>query len=115
MSARENRGKRHLVLTVDSYRLTSAYEEKITLCPLNSGNTIPLAQKRGTHSMMPMRDYPFTERLARGRYYTVVEVAVDSGIPDILDFVVSADYFHLAVVIFIAAPYSCAKQEQPVL
>jgi hypothetical protein len=42
--------------------------------------------------MMPMRDYPFTERLARGRYYTVVEVAVDSGIPDILDFVVSADY-----------------------
>ena len=60
--------------------------------PLNSGNTIPFAQKRGTHSMMPMRDYPFTERLARGRYYTVVEVAVDSGIPDILDFVVSADY-----------------------
>ena len=47
MSARENRGEKHLVLTLDSYRLTVAYENKITLCPLNSGNTIPFAHKRG--------------------------------------------------------------------
>jgi hypothetical protein len=56
MSARENREKRHLVLTVDSYRLTTAYERKITLSALNSGNTIPFAHKRGTHSLMLMRD-----------------------------------------------------------
>jgi hypothetical protein len=79
------------VLTVDSYRLAVAYEKTITLCPLNSGNTIPFAHKRGTNSLMPLSDYPFTERLARGPYYTVVELAVDAGIPDILDFVVSAD------------------------
>jgi len=92
MSARENRGKRHLVLTVDSFALTTAYEKKITLCPLNSGNTIPFAQKRSANSLMPMCDYPFTERLARGPYYTVVEVAVDVAVPDILKFVVKADY-----------------------
>jgi hypothetical protein len=66
MSARENLGKRHLVLTIDSCRLIAAYEDKITLCPLNSGNTIPFARKRGTRSLMPMGDYPFAERLARG-------------------------------------------------
>jgi hypothetical protein len=39
-----------------------------------------------------MSEYPFLERLARGPYYTVVELAVETGVPDILDFVVSADY-----------------------
>jgi hypothetical protein len=92
MSARENRGKKHLVLTIDSYRLAMAYEQAITLCPMNSGNTIPFAQKRGKNSLMRMREYPFRERLARGPYYTVVELAVEAGIPEILDFVVSADY-----------------------
>lgn len=95
MSARQNRGKRHLVLTVDSYRPTTTYEEKITLCALNSGNTIPFAQKRGTHSLIPMRDYPFTERLAHGPYYTIVEVAVDVAVPDILNFVTSGDYMRM--------------------
>ena len=92
ISARENRAKKHLVLTVDSYRLAAAYEKTITLCPLNSGNTIPFAQKRGRNSLMRMNEYPFVERLARGPYYTVVELAVETGVPDILDFVVSADF-----------------------
>jgi len=39
-----------------------------------------------------MSEYPFVERLARGPYYTVVELAVDTGVPDIVDFVISADY-----------------------
>ena len=92
ISARENRGKNHLVLTVDSYRLAAVYEMTITLCPLNSGNTIPFAQRRSKNSLMRMSEYPFLERLARGPYYTVVELAVETGVPDILDFVVSADY-----------------------
>jgi hypothetical protein len=92
ISARGNRGKKHLVLTVDSYRLAAAYANTITFCPLNSGNTIPFAQERGKNSLMRMSEYPFLERLARGPYYTVVELAVEAGVPDILDFVVSADY-----------------------
>lgn len=92
ISARGNRGKNHLVLTVDSYRLAAAYENAITLCPMNSGNTIPFAQRRSKNSLMRMSEYPFRERLARGPYYTVVELAVETGVPDILDFVVSADY-----------------------
>jgi hypothetical protein len=92
ISARENRGKKHLVLTVDCYPLAVAYEKTITLCPLNSGNTIPFAHKRGMNSFMQMSEYPFRERLSRGPYYTVVELTVDTGVPDILDFVVSEAY-----------------------
>jgi hypothetical protein len=104
MAARENRGKKHLVLTVDSYRLALAYEKQITLCALNSGNTIPFAHKRGTNSLMRMSNYPFVERLARGPYYTVVELAVDTGVPDIVDFVVSVDYmtFERGVIEYIS-------------
>lgn len=96
ISARHNRGRKHLVLTLDSYRLAAAYEKTITLCPLNSGNTIPFAQRRGTESLMRMSEYPFQERLARGAYYTVVELAVETGVPDILDFAVSVDYMTCA-------------------
>jgi hypothetical protein len=92
ISARGNRGKNHLVLTVDSYRLAAAYEDAITLCPLNSGNTIPFAQERGKYSLRRMSEYPFLERLTRGPYYTVVELAVEIGVPDIIDFMISADY-----------------------
>jgi hypothetical protein len=92
MAARLNRGNKHLVLTIDSYRLVKSYEHKITLCAMNSGNTVPFPQKRGKLSFMKMSDYPFEARRARGPYYTVVELAVDADIPDILNYVTSVDY-----------------------
>lgn len=92
MAARENRGKRQLVLTVDTYRLLSAYKKSVTLCAMNSGNTIPFAKKRGRKSLMPMTEYPFHERLRRGRHSTVAEIAVEGGVPDITDFTVSVDF-----------------------
>lgn len=92
MSARENRGKKHLVLTLDSLRLAAAYENQITLCAMNSGNTNPFPQKRGKGSFMKMNEYPFAAQRKRGPYYTVAELAVDAKIPKILDFVVAANY-----------------------
>ena len=91
MAAKGNRGKRHLVLTVDSYRLVTAYERQIALCAMNSGNTNPFTHKRGRNSFMRMSEYPFRARLKRGTYYTVVELTVDRDIPDILDFVLTAN------------------------
>ena len=92
MAARMNRGRTHLVLTIDAYRFIRAYENKITLCPINSGNTIPFAQKRGKETFMRMRDYPFAARRGRGAYSTVVELTVDQDVPDILDFLIAVDY-----------------------
>jgi len=92
MGARGNRGKQHLVLTIDTRRFAAAYEREITLCAMNSGNTVPFAQKRGKESFMKMNDYPFEARRKRGAYWAVAEVAVNSDIPDVLDFVLSANY-----------------------
>ena len=92
MAARGNRGKTHLVLTLDSYRLVKSYEQQIALCAMNSGNTNPFPQRRGKSSFMRMSQYPFGARRKRGFYYTVVELAVDRDIPDILIFVLTADY-----------------------
>lgn len=92
MYARENRGKKHLVLTIDSCRFAAAYEKQIKLCPMNSGNTIPFSHKRGKNSFMKLNEYPFQQRRARGACHTVAELAVDTDIPDILDFVTSVDY-----------------------
>ena len=58
---------------------------------MNSGNTNPFPQGRGKGSFMRMSQYPFAARRKRGVYYTVVELAVDRDIPDILDFLLSAE------------------------
>jgi len=96
MSARENRGKKHLVLTVDARSFLSVYQENVTLCAMNSGNTIPFAHERGRDSFMKMSEYPFQSRRNRGTYYTVVEVALDTDIPDIVDFPMSANHMTAA-------------------
>jgi len=83
MSAREYRGKTHTVLTVDTEALVRYYENKITLCPLNSGNTSPYAHPRGLDSFHKLSTYPFKERFRKGDYYCVVELAVKDGVPDI--------------------------------
>jgi hypothetical protein len=90
MAAGGNRGKLHLVLILDSYRFVKSYERQITLCAMNSRNTNPFPQRRGKNSFMSMSQYPFAARRKRGVYYTVVELAVDTDIPNILDFVLTA-------------------------
>lgn len=83
MAAREYRGKTHTVLTVRTGSLIRNHESSITLCPLNSGSTSPFAHSRGPHSFMRMSEYPFAERLNRGSYGCVVELAVEDGVLDI--------------------------------
>jgi hypothetical protein len=91
LSARQYRGKPHAVLTLETRPLVNDFEHAVTLSPMNSGNTLPFAHPRGLTTFMRMRDYPFEERLKRGRYYTVVELAVDGGVPNIGDYTTRAD------------------------
>jgi len=37
-----------------------------------------------------MNSYPFEDRLRRGPYYTVVELAVGRGVPNVIDYVIEA-------------------------
>jgi hypothetical protein len=84
-------GDRSTALTVDTLALVTAYRDKITLSAMNTGTTQPMAFPRGPETFLSLNDYPFEERMKRGEYYTVVELAVDGGVPDIKRFVVTVD------------------------
>lgn len=91
LSAREYRGKPHTVLTLDTYSLATSYADHITLSPMNSGNTLPIAHPRGKSTFSRMKDYPFQERIRLGPYYTVVELAVEGGVRDVLKYTIRVD------------------------
>jgi hypothetical protein len=86
MSAREYRGKLHTVLTLDTEILVRDYEHKITLSPLNTGATRPMAFPRGLASFKRLNEYPFEERIDRGSYGCVVELAVLGGVMNIVNY-----------------------------
>jgi hypothetical protein len=91
LSAREYRGKPHVVLTMDTRTLAEEYAQSITLSPMNSGNTLPFAHPRGKTTFSRMQDYPFQERLKRGPHYTVVELAVEGGVSDVVKYAMCVD------------------------
>lgn len=90
MCAREYCARDHLVLELDTLRLATDLRENITLAPMNTGNTRPYAHPRGLSTFSRFEDYPFEERLRRGLYYTVVELAVERGVKNIMDYVLKA-------------------------
>jgi hypothetical protein len=91
LSARQYREKPHTVLILDTRSLAQDYAASITLSPMNSGNTLPIAHPRGPHTFRRMQGYPFQERLKRGPYYTVVELAVEGGVSEIARYIIRVD------------------------
>ncbi|HKM47483.1 MAG TPA: hypothetical protein VJX69_07835 [Terriglobales bacterium] len=75
---------------LDTLLLANDLRESITLAPMNTGNTRPYAHARSLGTFSRMADYPFTQRLHRGLYYTVVELAVEGGVPNVMDYVTQA-------------------------
>jgi hypothetical protein len=91
LSAREYRGKPHTVLTLETLALVIDYQDSVTLSSMNSGNTLPIAHPRGIATFKRLNEYPFRERLKRGSYYAVVELAVEGGVKNIRDYTLSVD------------------------
>jgi hypothetical protein len=91
LGAKAYRNKIHTVLTLETLPLATDYIDSITLSPMNSGNTLPIAHPRGLTTLKRMNDYPFEQRLRLGPYYTVVELAVEGGVPNILDYTIQVD------------------------
>jgi len=91
MCAREYCAETHIVLTLDTLRLATDFQQSITLAPMNTGNTRPFAHRRGLWTFSRMSEYPFEERLRRPLYYTVVELAVEVGVRNIIDYMIQAD------------------------
>lgn len=90
MCAREYCQQTHLVLTLDTLGLARDHARHITLAPMNTGNTMPIAHPRGLTTFYRMENYPYDEREKRGPYYRVVELAVEVGVPNVMDYVLQA-------------------------
>ena len=89
LAARAYRDRIHCVLTVDTTQLLAVYRDRIRLSPINSGSTIYRPQRRGRSTFRRLRDYPFEERRRlRGVKNAIAEMCVDSGVPDVANFVV---------------------------
>lgn len=89
-TARAYEGQRQTLIIVDCGKLLSRHADRVTLCPMNSGATRPMAFPRGRTTFLPISKYPFDEsRRKRGRKGAVVELAVEYSVPDIRDLVIS--------------------------
>lgn len=88
LGARLYRGKRHIVLHVDTAQLMARYGDSVELAPYNTGSMhTPNAPRRGKDVFVAVDDYPYEEwRVKRGRSGdAVVELTVPYGVPDIRD------------------------------
>jgi len=88
LQARAYRSRQHCILTVDTRALVGAYEDRIWLCPINSGATKPMPAPRGSKTFRRIKDYPFEERLTitRSPQKSVAELAIDYSVPNIGDY-----------------------------
>jgi len=86
LGGRAYRDQAHDVLTVDTASLVAAHEDRITLAAINTGSTIYSPRPRGADTFLAIADYRFDEwRRRRSRRTAVAELAVDGGVPDIVD------------------------------
>ncbi|MDP7724193.1 hypothetical protein [Mycobacterium sp. TY814] len=100
LNARAYRGRRHLILSIDTRELLAAYAPQVDLAPYNTGSAhVPNAPKRGPDVFTPLADYPFEFwRQERGRGgEPVVELTVRYAVPDILKFTQRAELRTLPV------------------
>jgi hypothetical protein len=88
LNAQAYRNMSHDVLTLKTRELFDDYREKIELSPMNSGCTRPWRHPRGKDTFLAIQDYPYKDRLKRGRKDdAIVEVTVLEGIEPILPYV----------------------------
>ena len=85
LAARLYRNDEHDVITVDTASLLAHHSGRVTLSPINSGNTLYNPPLRGRYTFRTIADYPFEERRkARGLANAIAEFAVDYSVPDLV-------------------------------
>lgn len=92
LNARAYRHQEQDIIVIDTAKLVGKHYSEVSLCPINSGATMPGQQKRGLNSFLRIPDYPYDawliKRGASGD--PLVELTVDYAVPDVRDFVVEA-------------------------
>jgi hypothetical protein len=87
LNARAYRDTKHTIITVDTAKLVDRHFERITLSPINSGSTIIIAVPRGLATFASPSRFPDTWWRKR----RLAEIAVENGIQDIADLVLSVE------------------------
>lgn len=87
LSARAYRSSPHVVIEVETSILFEQQLNRITLSRINSGSTFYSPVPRGRETFLPLSGYPQAWWRAR----RLGEVAVDYGIPNIADMVISVE------------------------
>jgi hypothetical protein len=82
LHARAYRKDPQTVITVDTSILVPRYSDRIELSPINSGAVMPIATARGLSTFMALDEYPRRQ---------AVELCIPYSVPDVLDFVISAE------------------------
>jgi hypothetical protein len=88
LAARLSRGRQRLVLSLDTRSLLDVLDvDLLELSPINSGNTMRKAARRGSETFLKLRAFPFHERRrAVGLRNAVAEVTYPHALgPDILE------------------------------
>jgi hypothetical protein len=84
LSAKAYRQRKHCVLVIDTEQMVKGHVNKISLSPINSGNTLFRPMPRGVETFQPISKYPFEDRRKlRGVANAIAELAVDYHVPDI--------------------------------
>jgi hypothetical protein len=92
LGARAYRDQAHTILTLDTAALLARHEARVLLSPINSGCTKPYPHPRGLATFQPLATYPFAAYdRSRGRKDPVVELAVEGGVAEVSDLVVSVE------------------------
>lgn len=86
LGARAYKRLEHDVLTIDTAALVAAYQNRISVCRMNSGNTFPYWHERRLADFMLIEQYPANRTGLPQK--PVVEVVVDYAVPDMAQYVV---------------------------
>lgn len=92
LQARLYRHHEHIVITVDTASLLAQHADRVTVSPINSGNTLYNPPRRGHFTFQSIVDYQFDERRRkRGIANAVAELAVDYSVPDLFSHAVKVE------------------------
>ena len=97
LGARTYKNSKHDVLTIDTRKLVNDYSDRILLSPMNSGNTKPFPHPRTPAIFQSIQAFPFAERRkTRKLKDTVVELTVETSVPNIADYVIDVSTISIA-------------------
>jgi hypothetical protein len=92
MAARAYRNTPKTVLYLKTEDLLERHAADVLLAPMNTGATKPMPHPRDRNTFLPLGEYPYQELRRKKRQHAVVELAVETSVPQIGELVFRAEH-----------------------